>query len=469
MQLVKDVYSSTRTVWRPHPGSQYLFLTCPVFEVLYEGTRGPGKTDALLMDFAQHTGQGYGENWRGVLFRETYPQLADVVAKTKRWFPAIFKGARFKGDDFTWRFPGGEELLLRHGRVEDDYWNYHGHEYPWIGFEELTNWPTLAFYESMKACSRSSHPGMPRKFRSTCNPYGVGHNAVKQHFIDPAPANVIITDPVSGMQRVRIHGSVYENTTLLAADKDYIAKLQSITNEHKRKAWLLGDWNIVAGGMLDDVWDEKRHFIEPFEIPKTWKLQRAFDWGSSRPFSVGWWAKSDGSTVTLRDGTKHTFPRGTCFRVAEWYGWNGKANEGTRMLAVEVARQIKEKEAAMFSGRQVLPGPADAAIFNIENSVCIAADMGRIGISWEPADKKPGSRIQGWEKIRQLLSNALGDELPGMFIFNTCAQWKRTVPTLARDKKNPDDVDTESEDHAGDETRYYVLGPSREAKQEDMY
>ena len=34
--------------WAPQPGSQTLFVTSPVFETLYEGTRGPGKTNALL-------------------------------------------------------------------------------------------------------------------------------------------------------------------------------------------------------------------------------------------------------------------------------------------------------------------------------------------------------------------------------------------------------------------------------------
>jgi len=36
-----------KTIWAPLPGSQTLFLTCPVYEVLLEGTRG-GKTDTLL-------------------------------------------------------------------------------------------------------------------------------------------------------------------------------------------------------------------------------------------------------------------------------------------------------------------------------------------------------------------------------------------------------------------------------------
>jgi hypothetical protein len=118
------------------------FLSCPVFECLYEGTRGPGKTDALLMSFAQVRGRGLRPAWTGILFRETYKQLADVIKKSKRWFASSSRGAKFLKSTTTykWVFPGGEELLFRHGKDEDDYWDYHGHEYPWIGFEELTNW-----------------------------------------------------------------------------------------------------------------------------------------------------------------------------------------------------------------------------------------------------------------------------------------------------------------------------------------
>ena len=138
-------------IWKPLPGSQTRFLTCPVFEALLEGTRGGGKTDALLMSFAQYCGRGFGEHWRGALFRLTYPQLADVVAKSKRWFYSIFPGARFNESDYRWTWPTGEILYFRYGATEDDYWNYHGHEYPWLGFEELTNWKDLSFFPACRA------------------------------------------------------------------------------------------------------------------------------------------------------------------------------------------------------------------------------------------------------------------------------------------------------------------------------
>jgi hypothetical protein len=174
-------------VWAPQPGSQTAFLSCPVFECLYEGTRGPGKTDALLMDFLQHVGHGWGAEWRGVLFRRTYPQLQDVIDKSLKWFKRIFPTAQYNRSEHYWTFPDGEQLFLRHFERDSDYWKYHGHAYPWQGWEELTTWPDSSCYTSMFSCARSSVVGIPIKVRATTNPYGVGHNWVKSRWRLPIP------------------------------------------------------------------------------------------------------------------------------------------------------------------------------------------------------------------------------------------------------------------------------------------
>lgn len=453
-------------VWAPQPGSQQAFLAAPFFEVLYEGTRGPGKTDALLMSFAQFVGAGFGAAWKGVLFREEYKELADVITKSKKWFRQIFPAARFlesKGD-YKWVFSTGEELLFRAGKTGDDYWDYHGHEYPWLGFEELTKWASPDFYEAMQSCCRSTMPNMPRMIRATTNPFGRGHNWVKAKFIDPAPPGVPFIGE-HGRMRCRIRGYLAENKILLRTDPEYINTLKGVKDPNKRKAWLDGDWDIVAGGMFDDIWDRDRHVLPRFDIPQGWRIDRSFDWGSSKPFSVGWWAESDGTEAKMADGTTRNFPRGTVFRIAEWYGWNGEPNQGLRMLATDIAAGIKKREAEMSLAGKVDPGPADSAIFDTQNGVCIADDMERIGISWERADKGPGSRRNGWEKVRDMLDQALKHpaESPGLFVFDSCRQFIRTVPVLPRSEKDMDDVDSDAEDHIADETRYRVTMPARKA------
>lgn len=463
--------------WAPMPGSQEAFLECPIFEVLYEGTRGPGKTDALLMDFAQHVGQGYGEDWRGILFRKTYKQLVDVVAKSKKWFARIFPHATFNESNMTWTWPTGEQLLLRYMDKPSDYDNYHGHAYPWIGFEELTTWASPDCYKVMMSCCRSTRPGMPRKYRATTNPYGKGHNWVKKRFNLPVPETRMVGKVIPGEgpdaeaqlrnARVAIRGRLRENIVLLHADPDYPNKLeQSARNPSERAAWIDGSWDITAGGMIDDIWEAKVHVVEPFPIPASWKVDRSFDWGSSKPWSCGFWAESDGSTVELPNGkTLHTV-RGDLFRVAELYGalvTNGEVqeNEGTRMTAAEVAKRIAGAERKLFPKRRVMPGPADSSIFSKENNMSIAVDMAKEGIRWTAADKSPGSRKNGWEKLRSMLKAALPVERgvreePGIFVFTTCRQFLRTVPVLPRCEKDLDDVDTEAEDHIADEVRYRI-------------
>lgn len=451
-----------QAVWSALPGSQSLFLSSPVREVCFAGTRGPGKTDAMLMSFAQYCGRGYGDYWRGVIFRRNYKHLDDIISKSKRWFNRWQQAPRFLAgsSSLKWVWPTGEELLLRAFEDPENYWNFHGHEYPFVGWEELTGWASIDSYESMKSCNRSSYqppvgmPPIPRLIRSSTNPYGVGHTWVKRYFIDPNPYGKITTD-AEGNQRVALFGSIKENPYL---GPEYVKTLQSITDKNKRKAWLEGSWDITSGGMFDDLWDSTLHILRPFAIPIGWRIQRSFDWGSSKPFSLGWFATSDGSEATMKDGTKVQFPPKTLFRIGEWYGSTGKPNEGVRMPAKVVAQGILARERQMGIENRVLPGPADSAIYAVTDEASIGQNMESEGVFFTPADKRPGSRKNGWELMRDRFNAVVQDqEKAGFYVFDTCRDFIRTVPSLARDTKDPDDVDTDAEDHIADDCRYMVL------------
>lgn len=481
---LKPIVQGREVSWCAQPGSQEAFLSCPDFEVLYSGNRGGGKTDTLLMDFAQHVGVGHKGEWRGILFRQTFPELADVVNKSKKWFSRIWPRAVFNESQMRWRFPDGEELLFRHFRTQDDYYSYHGHAYPWMAWEELTTWPDDKCYKVMMSCSRSTKPDMPRKYRATTNPYGVGHNWVKSRFRLPlAPGHIvgpviIETDPESGAalpRRRAIRSHLKENKVLLHSDPNYISRIRAAArNAAELAAWIDGSWDIIAGGMIDDVWNPQIHVIPNLSfdmIPRRWRITRAYDHGQSKPFSVGWWATSNGEPIRLPSGRQLGTIRGDTFRIFEWYGWRGIENEGLRLTAAEIARGIIERESEWGLWGRVRPGVADSSIFDdYEPGRSVAGDMQRIGITWFPADKGPGSRAQGWQQLRQyLLSSAPkpgeAREHPGMYICARCDQWLRTVPVLPRDEKNMDDVDTDAEDHAGDETRYHLRQKGRQMKQ----
>ena len=502
-----------KVAWQPLPGSQTLAMSCPANVILYHGTRGPGKTDCQLMRFRRNVGQGYGRHWRGVIFDREYKNLDDLVSKSQRWFPEFKDGARFLSSksDYRWVWPTGEELLFRTVKKATDYWSYHGQEFPFIGWNELTKYPTDELFEAMMSCNRCSFrpedypipdgrggvfylPEITLEVFATCNPYGAGHNWVKKRFINASQMGKLLRRTVNifnprtqkqedvSKTQVHIFGSYRENKYLSG---EYIAEMTAITDPNKKKAWLQGNWDVTSGGMFDADWDSLHNVVMPFAIPHSWRIDRSFDWGSSKPFSVGWWAESDGCDVQMADGSWRSTVRGDLFRIAEWYGWSGKANQGLQMLASEVAAGIIERELALGIHQRVQPGPADNSIWDVENGNSIAVDMrkpvtikyGRFkgnhkGVEWGRSDKSAGSRKAGWNKLRQLMKNAhpnyiLDDkglplqriprEKPGLFVFQTCTMFVELVPGLPRDEIDQDDVDTDSEDHIGDEARYRVL------------
>lgn len=494
--MANDMLSAElKVIWSPLPGSQTLAVSCPCNAILYEGTRGPGKTDAQLMAFRKNVGKGYGAFWRGIIFDREYKNLDDLISKSKRWFPQFKDGARFisSKSDYKWVWPTGEELLFRQIKKNTDYWNYHGQEYPFMGWNELSKFPTAELYDAMMSCNRSSFrpedypqtdadgnvyylPPIPLVVFSTTNPYGAGHNWVKSRFIDVAPPGVVVTreydvfnpgtqqrEMVSKTQ-VRLFGSYKENIYL---SPEYIAELERIRDPNKRKAWLWGDWDVVAGGAVDDVWDEAYCVKPRFKVPHSWNIDRSFDWGSTHPFSVGWWAEANGEYATLPDGTKFCPPPGSLIRIAEWYGTEEiGSNRGIKLSAGKIADGIIEREKELRMGRwitgEVDAGPADGQIYAVrEKDVdTIAKKMEDKGVDWVEADKSPGSRINGLDLVREMLENAKTGEGPGLFFMDNCRAALATIPVLPRDEDKPDDVDTDSEDHAYDDTRYRVLAGS---------
>lgn len=508
--------------WQPLPGSQTLAVGCPCDEILYHGTRGPGKTEAQIAYFLARCGRGYGHHWKGVIFDRGYKNLKDVIAKGLAMIPKIFPDAKFLSSksDLQWSFPDGETLIFRHIKKAADYRDYHGQEFPFIGFNELTSYPTSEVYDLMKSCNRSGFvpidhspgltpedlriiqecellaeplppktrarllPPIPLVFFSTTNPHGPGHSWVNKKFIIPSPPGVPIKtttrvfNPRTRKEenvtttQVAIFGSYKENRFL---DAKYVAFLNGIQDPSKRRAWLGGDWNITSGGALDDLWNPASHVLPRFKIPAGWRVTRSFDWGSSHPFSVGFWAIANGEEVVLPDGKTICPPRGSNIRIAEIYGCettkspDGRlvpafgTNKGLRLAAREVARRIKEKEEMLRWDEwiccEVEPGPADGQIFNVneKESDSIAKLMALEGVEWFAADKSAGTRKNGLEMMRVALENANQGEGAGLYIMSNCQAFLETVPTLPRDEDDPDDVDTDAEDHVYDEARYMIL------------
>jgi hypothetical protein len=250
---------------------------------------------------------------------------------------------------------------------------------------------------------------------------------------------------------------------------------------------------ILMQAMFDGDWPEaSKHCvlppIPPEVIPPSWRITAAFDWGDSKPFAWIWAAISDGSSIVLPGGRVLRFIRGDYVIFDELYGCHpNQPDTGVRwsidqIKRAGIAREIENRLRYQdpMTGRwikRIRTGVADNMIFNPKpGSAFGPADsmadefaepviIGRVrhsGVHWEPADKSPGSRVQGWQSMRGMLLATIPNkngarENPGLYITSNCVHWIQTVPVLPRDLDgNPEDIPDRVEDHLADATRYLI-------------
>lgn len=510
-EAAEVVADNANVVWEPIPNSSQSFaIATRAHHTLMHGARGPGKTITQLMRFRSRVGIGYGEYWRGVIFDREFKNLSDLVAQSQRFFPKFEDGCQWlsSANAYKWVWPTGEELLLRHVKKLEDYDAFHGHEYPFIGWNELTKHPTPDLYNKFMSVNRCSFipekhtptrqiegqlvydtpdqqplPPVPLEVFSTTNPNGPGHNWVKRKFIDPAPNGQLVRNTVTYFDTVKakevevvrtqvaIFGSFFENPYL---DPVYRAGLieSCANNPALHAAWIEGRWDVNSGGAIDDLWNSTVHIVDRVPIPKDWKIDRSFDWGSSHPFATVWWAEANGEEITYQ-GKTYAFPRGSLIAIEEDYGSEGEySNKGLKLSAKEVAERIvaieKKLTSEQWIKRTVQSGPADNQIRNVTESdvETIEVKMEKAGVKWTKSDKSPGSRINGLQLMRDRLQASILKEGPGVYFMRNCQHCIDLLPTLPRDPDKPDDVDTDAEDHLWDAVRYRILrGNNRWATQ----
>ena len=240
-----------RIVWAPQSGPQTLLLTCPVEDILFGGARGGGKSDALLGDWIAHASRSHG--WaRGVIFRRTTPQLEEIIQRSKELFPPL--GARWLAGIKTWVFPCGSRLKLRWLERDEDADNYQGHQYTWIGFDEVGIFPDPAPIDKLRATLRSTHR-IQCVMRATANPGGVGHQWLKERYVLPATPLTPFFDAERRVWRVFIPSRLSDNKKLTENDPGYIDRLKSSGPPWLVRAWLEGDWDASAGDsfFIEDI------------------------------------------------------------------------------------------------------------------------------------------------------------------------------------------------------------------------
>jgi len=443
-------------MWVPQKGPQLAALEADwCDELFFGGDRGGGKSD-MQIGYQEDGVMQYGPHWRGIMFRKTYPELEELQARAVEVFPlegAVFKTQSSADHPFSncWYWPNGATVKMRYIEHERDYGRYHGHQYTGISFDEVTEYPTPGGLLKMLSTLRSAH-GVPCTVRLTGNPGGMGHGWVKERYISVAPPRT---------------SRMSDNAILMQADPGYRSRILAATggNEALRKAWLEGDWDIVAGAFFNN-WQARKHVIPPFTPPAKWTRFRSMDWGSYRPFSVGWWVIVEedtwldelvGSSFSADFDLNRLIPRGAIIRYREWYGCErnqdgtARPNVGLKLDIEPVAKGIKEREKGEKIEEHM--SPADGSMWNEDGGPSLMERMIKShGIRFKKADK---AREAGWQQVRGRLSG--DDDKPMLYVTQDCRDTIRTLPTLQHDSHKVEDIDTDSEDHAPDEIRYACM------------
>jgi len=358
--------------------------------------------------------------------------------------------AKFNQAERTFYFPNGATIHFEYYDSDGDADHFQGVEYDVIFIDEATQMKEE--WLKIIAASCRGVNDYPHRIYYTCNPGGQGHSYIKRIFIDR-----VYKDDEDPEDYDFVQAKVTDNTVLMETSPEYIQFLKNLPPK-LRKAWLDGDWDIYEGQFFEeftndpDHYDDMRwtHVINPIRIRKSWPIYRSFDWGFNKPFSVGWYTVTDETTL----------PAGSVvIRIAELYGVQKSGNEslpdqGVKWPPEKVFATIQqiESEHPYFKGRQVI-GVADPAIWDAQLGKSIAETATHYGIYFEPGDH---ARIPGWMQCHYRLAF---DEngYPKFYVFNTCREFIRTIPTLQYSDRIPEDLQTTQEDHIADEWRYLLM------------
>lgn len=437
-------------IWKPQ-AKQEEFLRRTEDEVLFGGSKGPGKTDALLMEATRQTDN---PKYKALILRRTHTQLQEIVDRSKRYFPGM--GASFNSQTHRWTFPSGAVIQFGSIPNKGDEYQYQGQEFPFIGFDQLEEFAENQ-YLFLIAQSRTSDPSVRCYIRATANPGGgttsknqryspaIGHLWVRKYFIKNRTPGKTYTEtfklpyPINGkteLTRTRcfIPATVYDNPKLLQANPQYLTTLLQLP-EKLRKALLDGNWDVFEGQYFSE-WDDQVHVIKPFEIPKEWKKYRGLDHGSFAPTACLWFALDfDGNLYCYRE--YYATPSQPEEKLASYHASRIKKATGDETIAITFA------DPSMWT-KSSTDGKSAQEFYQAEGVNLTAAN---------------NDRVNGWMAVREHLKHQDGP--PKLRVFNTCTNLIRTLPELIHDETNPEDLNTDGEDHLADALRYFLVSRSR--------
>lgn len=458
-------------LFEPHPGPQFRFMEFGGRYALIGGAAFGGKSECLRwypfkqirVEMARKaSGEIASSTGRSIIFRRTMPELREIMDRCHRDFRQIDPGASWKESEHTWTFSCGYKYMVAHMEDAKDWIKYYGFEYTFLGWDELTTF-TEEQYDQLDTRLRSKDPVLSQMLwnRAGTNPVGPGLEWVRRRFVECAPPGRVVVRRISipandngqssvvERRQIFIPARVDDNLSVNASEYKATLLSKGATSTIVRQL-LHGDWWVVHGAWIDDLWDPAVHVCKPFKVPKSWPRFRSCDYGYKNWASVDWYAVDpDGNFVCYRNLTVK--------------------RHNAEMLAFRIKEiEMDNDEWDVHRGCSRLSGPLDYESFGERGHVgpTIAETMFNVGVHWERCDK---NRHAAADQIRRRLISrsahpTLLDEdgkpakiIPGVRWFDTCPFPIRTIPALPADENDVEVPDTKANDHNWDSLAYACL------------
>lgn len=292
---------------------------------------------------------------------------------------------------------------------------------------------------------RTKKRGLVPRMAGTSNPGG-GHTLwLKDYFIDKDEAKIWAENPRYRASRYQfLPAMLYDNPYYMDPDGTYTNYEDRLFayDPERRAQLLLGDWDALTGQFFPEF-SKDRH-VAVLNVPPGCKVERWVDWGYDPHYGMVLFVA--------------VLPNGRLYVFAEWK-FNG-ATAKEKLVAGKAAERLKQLTPDFLlqvRSNRVNRSIADPTMWSHGSGATgedYAETWARNGVPLIPADN---DRVMGWGRLRHWFMLA-PDGLPWMMIHPSCTTTIRTIPTLVRDKNDPDDIDTTGEDHPADCLRYGVMG-----------
>jgi len=437
-------------VWTPWPKQAFALSIKPeqVYEILYGGSRGPGKTDCGIVWVAEPTDH---PSFQALVIRRNVNDLYDWVNRAESMYGPRVKLVRSSPIHFT--FPAGARIYVGHLKDEDAYTKYQGHEYARCLIEEAELIPSELLYEQLISSCRSTVPGLKPQVFLTANPLGPGHSWLKARFRIGKDYPTYkeyegFIDEASGRGRIYISGTIDDNPTLMENDPEYVKSIEAMP-EPWRSAWRYGDWDIFVGQYFKE-WNPQVHIVSEFVARHRGYGQGinnrfgAIDWGYANPFAWLSYEVTPDKTIFFDHEyygiERHPAQWGEDIRAhCESHKWQIWATFGDPSMWARNPMSWTKPETVSYTDQSIADALMSSGVPNLV-----------------PANN---DRILGWRNVAQFMHYVAKESQPSVYIIEgTCPNLVRTIPLMLRDEKNPEDIaKKDQEDHACDAMRYGMM------------